>query len=112
MQLRGASPGIGSNVLREASPRNGVCALATCCLRTSRAWHLYGRCHGRFSEVWDQSREGERTERYTSFDCVVAVAVYLQWEWSVVEVDLPCIHHVIGVAAVGVSNRNCDATLR
>ena len=60
----------------------------------------------------DRSRQGERPERYTRLGCVLPVAVYLQWEWSVVEVDLPCIHHVIGVAAVGVSNRNCDATLR
>ena len=60
----------------------------------------------------DRSRQGERPERYTRLGCVVAVTVYLQREWSFAEVDLPCIHHVIGVAAVGVSNRNCDATLR
>ena len=60
----------------------------------------------------DRSRQGERPERYTRLGCVVAVTVYLQREWSFAEVDLPCIHHVIGVAGGSVSNRNCDATLR
>ena len=64
------------------------------------------------SRFEDRSRQAERPERYTRLGCVVLVAVYLQREWSFAEVDLPCIHHAIGVAAVGVSNRNCDATLR